>query len=108
MKTLVKLGLGLQNSEDIDSIRKTLRLLRNALEHIDDRAMGDAKDGTADNALSIFFQPHFVDQGVLTYAGVGVVFTTGIPLALGQCREIIMSVIDLRPRCEVRNVAEEL
>lgn len=93
--------LGLQFPEDIDSFRKTLRRLRNALEHIDDRAMGDARDGTADNALSIFFQPHFVDQGVLTYAGVGVVFTTGIPLALGQCREIIMSVIDLRPRCEV-------
>ena len=93
--------LGLQIPEKIDSFRKTLRWMRNALEHIDDRAMGEAKDGTAESAMSIFIQPHFVDKGVLTYAGKGVLFTTGVPVALGQCREVIMSVIDLRPRCEV-------
>ena len=67
--------------EKIDSVRKTLRRLRNALEHIDDRAMGEAKDGTADSAMSIFIQPHFADKGVLTYAGEGVLFTTGVPIS---------------------------
>ena len=93
--------LGLQIPDKIDSFRKTLHRMRNALEHIDDRAMGRAKDGTADSAMSIFIQPHFVDHGVLTYAGEGMLFATGVPIALGQCREFIMSVIDLRPRCEV-------
>ena len=93
-------GLGLQIPHQIDSIRPTLRRMRNALEHIDDRAIGEAKDGTADSALSIFFQPYFVDEGVLTYAGEGLLFTKGVPVALGRCREVIMSVIDLRPRCE--------
>ena len=61
--------------------------------------MGKAKDGTADSAMSIFVQPHFVDKGVLIYVGKGVLFTTGVPIALSECREVIMSVIDLRPRC---------
>ena len=95
-----KFSLGLQIPQEIESSRDTLRQLRNALEHIDDRAMGEAKDGTADSAMSIFLQPHFVDNGVLTYAGQGIVFTTGMPVALGHCREVLISVIDLRPRCE--------
>ena len=95
-----RFALGLQIPDEIDSFRDTLRRLRNALEHIDDRAMGEARDGTANSAMSIFFQPLFVDKGVLTYAGEGMVFTTGVPVALGHCREVIMSVIDLRPRCE--------
>ena len=93
-----RFDLGLQIPEEIDSLSATLLRMRNALEHIDERAMGEAKDGTADNAMSIFFQPHFVDQGVLTYAGEGMSFTKGVPVALGHCRKVIMSVIDLRPR----------
>ena len=93
-----RFDLGLQISEEIDSLSATLRRMRNALEHIDERAMGEAKDGTANNAMSIFFQPHFVDQGVLTYAGEEMSFTNGVPVALGHCRKVIMSVIDLRPR----------
>ena len=93
-----KFSLGLQIPEEIDSLRTPLRQMRNALEHIDARAMGEAKDGTADSALSIFFQPRFVDQGELAYAGQSMSFTKGVPVALGHCREAIMSVIDLRPR----------
>ena len=96
-----RFGLGLQIPEEIDSLRATLRRMRNALEHIDDRAMGEARDGTSSSAMSIFFQPLFVDQGVLTYAGEGMLFTKGVPVALGHCRAVIMRVIDLRPRCEV-------
>ena len=96
-----KFSLELQISQEIHSFRDTLRQMRNALEHIDDRAVGEARDGTTDSAMSIFFQPLFVDNGVLTYAGQGVVFTTGVPVALGHCREVLISVIDLRPRCEI-------
>ena len=92
-------SLGLQISEIFDSNMKALRRMRNALEHIDDRAMGQATDGTADSAMSIFFQPYFVDQGILTYAGDALSFAEGAPLVLRECRELIKSVIDLRPRC---------
>ncbi len=91
-------SLGLQISEKFDTNAKSLRRMRNALEHIDDRALGQAKDGTADSAMSIFFQPYFVDHGVLTYAGDALSFAEGIPRVLGECRELIKSVIDLRPR----------
>ena len=37
----------------------------------------------------------------LTYAGEGIVFTTGLPVALGHCRKVLLSVIDLRPQCEI-------
>ena len=93
-----RFDLSLQIPKEINSLRATLRRMRNALEHIDERAMGEASDGTAGSAMSIFFQPYFVDQGVLTYAGEGMLFTKGVPVALGHCREVIMSVIDLRPR----------
>ena len=94
-----KFSLGLQIPQEIESFKDTLRQMRNALEHIDDRAMGEAKDGTVDSAMSIFLQPLFVDNGVLTYAGKDVVVTTGVPVALGHCRQVLISVIDLRPRC---------
>lgn len=93
-----RIELGLQIPAEIDSLSSTLRRMRNALEHIDERAMGEAKDGTGDDAMSIFFQPYFVDEGVLTYVGEGVSFTEGVPAVLGQCREVIKGVIDLRPR----------
>ena len=92
--------LDLQIPERIGAFREPLRRMRNALEHIDDRAMGEARDGTAEGAMSIFIQPLFVDKGVLTYAGEGILFSTGIPKALIQCREVIMRVIDVRPGCE--------
>ena len=92
-------SLGLQIPEKFDSTMKTLRRMRNALEHSDDRAMGQAKDGAADSAMSIFFQPYFVDQGVFTYADDALSFAGGVPIVLGECRELIKSVIDLRPRC---------
>ena len=93
-----RFDLGLRVPEEIESLRAALLKMRNALEHIDDRAMGEAKDGTAESAMSVFFQPYFVDQGVLVYAGKGLHFTKGVPHILGQCRAVIMSVIDLRPR----------
>ena len=96
-----KFGLGLQIPAEISSCRETLRRMRNALEHIDDRAVGNAKDDTAETAMSIFLQPYFVNQGVLTYAGKGISFSTGVPPALGYCRGVIMSVLELRPRCEL-------
>ena len=92
-------NLGLQFPENFDSNKLAWRRMRNALEHIDDRAMGQAKDGTADSAMSIFFQPYFVDQGVLTYADHALSFAEGVPLVLGECRELIKSVIDIRPQC---------
>ncbi len=92
--------LDLRIPERVGALREPLRRMRNALEHIDDRAIGEARDGTADSAMSIFFQPLFVDKGVLTYAGKGILFSTDIPKALSQCREVIMRVSDARRRCE--------
>ncbi len=92
--------LDLRIPESVGAFREPLRRMRNALEHIDDRAIGEARDGTADSAMSIFFQPLFVDEGVLIYAGKGIRFSTGIPKAFIQCREVIMRVTKARPRCE--------
>ena len=93
-------ALGLRFPQNFDSNTEALRRMRNALEHIDDRAMDQARDGTADSAMSIFFQPLFVDQGILTYAGEGLSFATGAPGVLLACRDLLKSVIDIRPRCQ--------
>lgn len=95
-----KFALGLQFPENFDSNGKALGRMRNALEHIDERAMNQAKDGTADSAMSIFVQPLFVEQGVLTYAGEGLAFATGVLNVLIDCRGVLKSVLDIRPRCQ--------
>ena len=99
-KMAEKFDLGLEIPEKITSSRITLRQMRNAFEHIDDRAVGKVTDGSTDSPMSVFFQLHFVDQRILTYGDKSISFATGVPIALLECRKVIMSVIDLRPKLE--------
>lgn len=73
--------------------------MRNAFEHIDERAEGKVGGGrlTAD-ALTIFDQPDFVRSSILRYKDHRLDFDTDVIAALVDCRELVMAAIDERAK----------
>ena len=50
------------------ALNPALTEIRNAFEHIEDRAMGQVRNKPHQDAISIFHQPDFFKAGVLRYA----------------------------------------
>ena len=72
--------------------------MRNAFEHIDERAegrIGRSKEFDPE-ALTIFDQPDFIESSELSYKGYSVNFDEEVIAALLECRDFIMSAIDAR------------
>lgn len=72
--------------------------MRNAFEHIDERAegrIGRSKEFDPE-ALAIFDQSDFIESSELSYKGYSVNFEEEVISALLECREFIMSAIDAR------------
>ena len=53
----------------ISAIEDSVLAIRNAFEHIDERAVGKARRETPSDAMSVFDQSDFFSSGVLRYAG---------------------------------------
>ena len=53
----------------IVAIEEALLAIRNAFEHIDQRAVGKARNENSADAMSVFDQSDFFVSGVLRYAG---------------------------------------
>ena len=81
--------------DSVVAIVDAVHSIRNALEHIDERARGRTRV-PGEEALSIFFQPDFVDRNTLRYGEHSLNLATEIPRALHGCREAIMDAIDVR------------
>jgi len=85
-----------------DSVTKTREAvieMRNAFEHIDERAEGKVGGGRFDaDALSIFNQPDFVQSSVLRYKHHRLNFESDVIAALVDCRELVMDAIDARAK----------
>ena len=83
-----------------DSVKKTSKAvleMRNAFEHIDERAEGMVGKGKADaDALTIFHQPDFVQSAVLRYRNYELSFESEVIAALIDCRELVMNAIEER------------
>ena len=54
--------------EDVSAIEDALLAIRDAFEHIDERALGKARKENSTDALSVFDQSDFFTAGVLRYA----------------------------------------
>jgi hypothetical protein len=63
-----KFSVDLQLPATINGKARALREIRNAFEHIEDRALGKVRGKTDADALSIFDQRDLFSRGVLTYA----------------------------------------
>ncbi|MCY4059817.1 MAG: hypothetical protein OXG44_17655 [Gammaproteobacteria bacterium] len=85
-----------------DSVAKTQEAaleMRNAFEHIDERAEGKVGRGRFDaEALTIFDQPDFVKSSLLRYKNHRLDFETDVIAALVDCRELVMDAIDVRAK----------
>ena len=53
----------------VDAIEEAVLAIRNAFEHIDERAVGRARNENSVDAMSVFDQSDFFASGVLRYAG---------------------------------------
>ena len=83
-----------------DSVAETgaaVKAMRDAFEHIDERAQGKVKIGELHpEALSIFDQPSFVASSMLRYRQHELNFESQVIQALVDCRELIMDAVDAR------------
>ena len=77
------------------SVLEPLKQIRDAFEHIDERAEGTS--GQSHNpdpdAWTIFEQPSFFSSGVLTYKNWSLGFDDDVLASLLDCRELIMEVM---------------
>ena len=81
---------------EVDAIHEALLAVRNAFEHIDERAIGKAiKEGPTD-ARSIFDQTSVIQSGVVSYAGQSLNLKTDVPPALDAARHFVRDVITER------------
>ncbi len=55
--------------QEVSEIEHAVLAIRNAFEHIDERAVGKARRENASDAVSVFDQSDFFSSGVLHYAG---------------------------------------
>lgn len=93
-----KFQLDIEVPQGVKKIREVVREMRNAFEHIDERAegrIGRSKEFDPE-ALTIFDQPDFVDSSMLRYKGYSLNFEEEVLAALLECREFIMSAMDAR------------
>ena len=93
------------------SVTKTLEAvqeMRNAFEHIDERAEGKVgRKQVHPDALTIFDQPDFVESSILRYKDYELNFETDVIAALVDCRELIMDAIDERAKQKAGNKQQE-
>ena len=102
--------LGLEISDSLRKLEPIVKDMRNAFEHIDERAQGKINQrGKMDaEALTIFDQPDFIGSSVLHYRGKHLRFYEDVLAALLSCRELVLKVIDLRADAQTENGDSEL
>lgn len=78
---------------ELTNIQDALTGIRNAFEHIDERAMGQARREGQTDAMSIFDQQDLATKGVVTYAGYTLNLHTEILPTLLSARKFIYDTI---------------
>ena len=88
---------GLSVPDGVAETRDAVKAMRDAFEHIDERAEGKVKiNELHPEALTIFNQPDFVASSMLRYRQHQLNFESQVIRALVDCRELVMDVIDAR------------
>ena len=95
----------LEVPDSVQRIRDAVWEMRNAFEHIDERAeglVGRSKEMHSE-ALTIFDQPDFIESSILSYKTYSLNFEEDVLSALLDCREFIMDAIDARAASKANN-----
>ena len=94
----------LQVPGSVIKTREAVQEMRNAFEHIDERAEAKVGGGKLDaDALAIFNQPDFVQASILQCKDYELNFESDIIVALVDCRELIIDAIDARAKQRAGN-----
>ena len=95
--------LGLEIPDSLRKLEPIVKAMRDAFEHIDDRAQGKINQrGKMDaEALTIFDQPDFIGSSILHYRDNDLDFYEDVLAALLSCRELVLKVIDLRANAQM-------
>ena len=78
---------------EIGTLQPAVKAIRDAFEHIDERALGKARREDASAALSIFDQTDLLSDGILRYANHSVNLKTEVVPALLAARKFIYDVM---------------
>ena len=97
--------LGLEIPDSLRKLEPIVKDMRDAFEHIDERAQGKINQrGKMDaEALTIFDHPDFIGSSMLHYRGKDLDFYEDVLAALLGCRELVLKVIDLRANAQTEN-----
>ncbi len=88
----------------VTKTREAVLEMRNAFEHIDERAEAKVGGGKFDaDAPTIFNQPDFVRASILRYKGYRLNFESDVIAALVDCREVVMDAIEARDGQQAEN-----
>ena len=90
--------------QEVSSIKDTVIAIRDAFEHIDERAIGKAHKENSADAMSVFDQSDFFTSGVLRYAGRSLDIRNEVIPALIAGRRFI---IDAATQAGLRKIINE-
>ena len=85
-------GIKTATPRELSTRREAIVQIRNAFEHIEDRAFGKAYGKPDGNALSIFDQPDFISNAVLRYRQHTLALRTDVVPILISARRFILDV----------------
>jgi hypothetical protein len=89
----------------VSSVSPALREIRNAFEHIEDRALGNVRGRPHADALSIFDQRDFISRGVLRYASHSLDMRADIlPMLIDARRAVLEAAVMTAGAAKILNV----
>ncbi|KUI26558.1 hypothetical protein AU196_02805 [Mycobacterium sp. IS-1742] len=77
---------------DITTRCVAVREIRNAYEHIEDRALGNVRNAPHPDALTIFDHNRVVIDGLITYGAYQLSLATDVPVLIGAVRQYLKDV----------------
>jgi len=100
-----RIGVALPLPTQIDVKKAGIRKLRNAFEHIEDRALGQVNGQPHPDAVSVFEQRAFITKGELTYAGFTLGLRDELPQLLLAARDYVFgAAVKIAGDARVMNV----
>ena len=86
----------------VSGISTAVRHIRNAFEHIEERAAGTVQRRECETALTIFDQPDFLTSGTIQYGDHSLNLNSQVPDSLLACREFVREALEnMAPDCVV-------
>lgn len=82
---------------DISTRQRAVKEIRNAYEHIEDRALGNIRNVPHPDALTIFDYGRIVEDGVITYRTYELSLDSDVPAIIASTRQFLKDVAGTNP-----------